>query len=124
EYANADLSASQDAKFRIVVIHRPPYSSTNANSSSEGAQTYLVPLFEQQHVQLVLSGNSHNYERSHPLIGGTPAAGGTGHVVTVGGGNGHNSFTIDPPPSWSAYRNDDDYQYTRVTVSPQSLQLD
>ena len=123
EFASADLSASQDAKFRIVVIHRPPYSSTSNNSNSEGEQTHLVPLFEQQHVQLVLSGNSHNYERSHPLIGGAPAAGGTVYVVTGGGGNGHNPFTI-PQPAWSAHRNDSDYQYTRVTVSPQSLQLD
>ena len=122
EFAEADLAANQEKRWRIVVIHRPPYSSTSANSSTEDVQDYLVPLFEQQNVQLVLSGNSHNYERSHPLLGGQPAAGGITYVVSGGGGNGHNLFTI-PQPAWSAYRNDSDYQYTRVTVSPQSLQL-
>jgi hypothetical protein len=123
QYAQADLAANQDKTWRIVVIHRPPYSSTSANSNSEDEQTYLVPLFQQQKVQLVLSGNSHNYERSHPMIDGAPAAGGVVYVVTGGGGNGHNPFTI-PQPAWSAFRNDLDYQHTRLTVSPQSLQLD
>jgi hypothetical protein len=122
QFAAADLAANQDRTWRIVVIHRPPYSSTSANASNEDAQAYLVPLFEQENVQLVLSGNSHNYERSHPLIDGQPAAEGVTYVVTGGGGNGHNPFTI-PQPAWSAFRNDTDYQYTRITVSPQSLQL-
>jgi hypothetical protein len=123
QYAQADLAANQDKTWRIVVIHRPPYSSTSANSNSEDEQTYLVPLFQQQKVQLVLSGNSHNYERSYPLIDGAPAAGGVVYVVTGGGGNGHNPFTI-AQPARTAFRNDDDYQHTRVTVSPQSLQVD
>ena len=122
QFAEADLAESQDKTWRIVVAHRPPYSSTSANSSTEDVQNYLVPLFEQYDVQLVLSGNSHNYERSHPLLGGQPAQGGITYVVTGGGGNGHNLFTISPP-AWSAYRNDTDYQFTRVTVSPQSLQV-
>jgi fibronectin type 3 domain-containing protein len=122
-FASADLAAHQDDTWRIVIIHRPPYSSISNNSSSSGVLADLVPLFEQQHVQLVLAGHSHNYERTYPLIGGTPAEGGVVYVVTGGGGNGHNTFQI-PQPSWSAYRNDTDYQYTKVTVSPQSIRLD
>jgi hypothetical protein len=122
EFAAADLAANQDKTWRIVVTHRPAYSSTSNNSSNEDVQTHLVPLFEQENVSLVLSGNSHNYERSYPLLGGQPASGGITYVVTGGGGNGHNLFTI-PQPAWSAYRNDVDYEYARVTVSPQSLQL-
>jgi hypothetical protein len=122
-FATADLAAHQDAKWRIVIMHRPPYSSTSNNSSSTSVRANLVPLFEQQNVQLVLTGHSHNYERTYPLIGDVPTTGGVVYIVTGGGGNGHNLFTI-PPPSWSAARNDTDYQYTRVTVSPQSLQLD
>jgi hypothetical protein len=122
QFAESDLSANQAKTWRIVVFHKPPFSSTSNNSSAEGAQTYLVPLFEQQRVQLVLSGDSHNYERSYPLLGGQPASRGVTYVVTGGGGNGHNPFTI-PQPAWSAFRDDTAYEYVRVSISPQTLQL-
>ena len=70
-FAQADLAAHQGSAWRIVAIQRPPYSSTTANSSSVPVKQYLVPLFQSQHVNLVLSGNSHNYERTFPLIDGT-----------------------------------------------------
>jgi hypothetical protein len=120
DFAQSDLAANQGATFRIVVMQRPPYSSTSATSSSSFARAELVPLFEQYHVALVLSGNSHNYERSFPLKGGNPTAGGVTYVVTGGGGNGHNSYTI-PQPAWSAHRDATNYEYTRVTVTPTAL---
>ena len=76
-FAQTDLAAHQGSAWRIVAIQRPPYSSTTANSSSAPVKQFLVPLFQSQHVNLVLSGNSHNYERTHPLIDGNP--------VTTGG---------------------------------------
>ena len=122
-FAQADLSANQAATWRIVVMQRPPYSSSSINSSSKAAQTTLVPLFEQKKVALVLSGNSHNYERSRPLKGGSPTAGGITYVVSGGGGNGHNSFTI-AQPAWSAARNATSYEFAKVTVSATSLRVD
>jgi hypothetical protein len=122
-FAKSDLAGHQGAAWRIVALQRPPYSSSSANSSSKPAQTDLVPLFEQQHVQLVLSGNSHNYERSYPLTGGVQAAGGVTYVVTGAGGNGFNAFTL-AQPAWSAFREATYYEYERVTVSPTSLLLE
>lgn len=123
QFAQADLSANQSKNWRIVVIHRPPYSSVSNNSSSTVVRNNLVPLFEQQHVQLVLTGHSHNYERTYPLIGGVPqTAGGVTYIVSGGGGNGLNSFTISQP-SWSAFRQAS-YEYMRIAVSPNSIQLD
>jgi hypothetical protein len=122
-FAQADLAAHQDAAWRIVALQRPPYSSSTANASSKPVQQYLVPLFQTQHVDLVLSGNSHNYERSLPLTNGAPAAGGVTYVVTGAGGNGFNAFSL-AQPAWSAFREASYYQYERVTVSPSSLQLD
>jgi chitodextrinase len=119
-----DLAAHQSATWRIVAIQRPPYSSSSANSSSQPVLQYLVPLFDQYHVQLVLSGNSHNYERSYPLRGGNVvSSGGVTYVVSGGGGNGFNSFTI-AQPSWSAFREASYYEYAKVTVSPTSLRVD
>ena len=122
KFAQADLAAHQNAAFRTVVAHIPPYSSTSAISSSEPVQQ-LVPLFQQQRVSLVLSGNSHNYERSHPLINGVSAAGGVTYVVTGAGGNGINKFKV-PAPAWSAFREDAYYQYLRIGVSPAAMRLE
>jgi hypothetical protein len=122
-FAQADLTANQAATWRIVVMQRPPYSSSSAASSSKEADAVLVPLFEQQKVSLVLSGNSHNYERSLPLKGGKPAAGGITYIVSGGGGNGHNTFTI-AKPSWSAVRNDTSYEFAKVTVSATALKVE
>ncbi|HJQ01188.1 MAG TPA: fibronectin type III domain-containing protein [Jatrophihabitans sp.] len=122
-FAQSDLSANQSAKWRIVVTQRPPYSSVSTNSSSKAADAILVPLFQNEKVSLVLSGNSHNYERTFPLKNGSPATGGVTYIVTGGGGNGHNAFTI-AQPAWSAYRNATSYEYAKVTVSPTSLRVD
>jgi hypothetical protein len=124
-FVQADLAGAQSARWRIVADQRPPYSSSSANSSSVPAQQYLVPLFDQYHVALVLSGNSHNYERSNVLKGGAvvPAgSAGTTYVVSGGGGNGFNPFTI-PAPSWSAFREATYYEYVKVTVSPTTLRV-
>jgi hypothetical protein len=120
QFARATLARSRPGEHRIVIIHRPPYSSATANSSSEAVQQNLIPLFQAYGVTLVLSGNTHNYERTYPLMDGQVGARGITYVVTGGGGNGVSQFTI-PQPEWSAVRNDTDYQFTRVSVSTGSL---
>jgi len=122
-FAQNDLAGHQTARFRIVAIQAPPYSSTSATSSSKPILQNLVPLFERQHVALVLSGNSHNYERSVPLLNGSRAANGVTYIVTGGGGNGHNSFVTNPAPSWSASRDGTRYEFVKVTVSPTALRV-
>ena len=123
QFAQTDLSANQSKVWRIVIVPRPPYSSLSNNSSSVNVRTYLVPLFEQQNVQLVLTGNSHNYERTYPLLGGVPqTTGGVTYIVSGGGGNGLNQFLISQP-SWSAFRQAI-YEHVRVTVSATSLQIE
>lgn len=124
-FAQADLATHQGDAWRIVAIQRPPYSSGTANSSSTGVRANLVPLFQAQNVNLVLSGNSHNYERTFSLKDGAPVTtGGITYVVSGAGGNGFNKFTSAfPQPSWSVFRESDYYQFTKVTVSPTSLSV-
>jgi len=119
-FAQADLVAHQGSRWRIAVIQNPPYSSTSNNSSSGPVRTSLVPLFQAQKVQLVLSGNSHNYERTFPLIDGAPAAGGITYLVSGNGGNGFNPFTI-APPSYSAFRDATHYGHLRIAVNPSAI---
>jgi len=44
-------------------------------------------------------------------------------VVSGAGGNGFNTFSTTTP-AYTAYRNDDDYEFVKVTVTPSALQVD
>jgi fibronectin type 3 domain-containing protein len=120
QFAQADLATHQGAAWRIVALQRPPYSSSSASSSSIPVRTYLVPLFQQQNVQLVLSGNSHNYERTVPMKNGAAAAGGVTYIVSGNGGNGFNAFTM-AQPSYTAFRQATTYGYLRIDVNSSAL---
>ena len=56
--------------WRIVAFHHPPYSAGYAPSDREVRRAF-APLFERHGVQLVLSGHSHDYQRSEPIRGVT-----------------------------------------------------
>jgi chitodextrinase len=119
-----DLAAHQKEKWRIVVFQRPPYSSTSGNSSSLAVQQYLVPLFQTSNVALVLSGNSHNYERTFPMLNGAPVkSGGITYVVSGAGGNTLTAFAA-PQPAWTAFRQDNQFEFVKVTVSPDTITVD
>ncbi|MDQ6849138.1 MAG: fibronectin type III domain-containing protein [Actinomycetota bacterium] len=119
-FAQNDLTAHQGDTWRIVAIQRPPYSSTSSNSSSKPVQQILVPLFQAKHVNLVLSGNSHNYERTFPLTNGVQATGGITYVVSGAGGNGFNRFGSFTQ-TYTAFRESSYYEFAKVTVTPTAL---
>jgi predicted phosphodiesterase len=77
-----DLAAT-DRPWKVVYMHKPPYSS-GAHGSDTTLRKKLAPIFEAHHVQLVLSGHDHNYERMLPQHG-------VAYVVTGGGGVGTKS---------------------------------
>ena len=62
-----DLS-SNTQQWTIVYFHHPPYSKGSHDSDTEiemvNMRNNIVPLLESFGVDLVLSGHSHNYERS------------------------------------------------------------
>lgn len=86
-----DLAATS-RPFRIVVVHEPPYSS-GFHGSAEDVREAYQPIFERHGVQLVLSGDDHDYERSVPIHGVT-------YVVTGGGGR---SVRPVGASSWTAF---------------------
>lgn len=56
--------AFQNATWRIVHLHAPPYSAGWEGYDGENSvRQYLVPLFEQYGVDAVFSGHTHTYER-------------------------------------------------------------
>jgi hypothetical protein len=72
--------ARTDRPWKIVYLHKPPYSSGNHGSDTR-LRAALAPVLEKHEVQLVLAGHDHNYERMHTQNG-------VDYVVTGGGGKG------------------------------------
>lgn len=74
-WVKADLELNQ-LPWVIVMVHHPPYSKGSHNSNDfllERESFYMrerfLPLFDSLKVDLVLSGHSHNYERSFLIEG-------------------------------------------------------
>jgi 3',5'-cyclic AMP phosphodiesterase CpdA len=78
-WLDKDLAANK-LPWKIVYMHKPPYSS-GAHGSDMALRKKLAPVLERHGVQLVLSGHDHNYERMKPQNG-------VAYVVTGGGGIG------------------------------------
>lgn len=82
-----DALASSANQWKVVALHHPPYSS-GAHGSTPGAQEYLVPVLARHHVDLVLTGHDHHYERAVPQDGVTYVVSGGGCKTTKVGRSG------------------------------------
>jgi hypothetical protein len=78
-WLDTDLAATA-LPWKIVYFHKPPYSS-GEHGSDMSLRNTMAPIFEKHHVQLVLAGHDHDYERMVPQRG-------VQYVVTGGGGVG------------------------------------
>jgi Calcineurin-like phosphoesterase/Purple acid Phosphatase, N-terminal domain len=89
DFLKADLTAHDGARWKLVMHHRPAYTSSTAHAPDPTLQATLPPLFDAHGVDLVLNGHNHDYERSKPLYGGAPVADpASGTVYIVDGGLG------------------------------------
>lgn len=74
-----DLAAIHDSiKFVVAVFHHPPYSTGYHAEDEMGLRQTIVPIFQQNGVDIVFNGHDHDYERSN--------CGGIYYIVTGGGG--------------------------------------
>ena len=73
----------------IVWFHLPPFDSYTKTDLSSAVRINLVPLFERYQVDLVISGHSHNYQRSN--------VNGITYLVTAGGGAELNPLLVAGP---------------------------
>jgi 3',5'-cyclic AMP phosphodiesterase CpdA len=76
----ASALASSTARWKIAVLHHPPFSCGHYRSHSLVVRRW-VPLFERHRVRLVLAGHDHNYQRFQARRGVT--------YVVHGGGSGY-----------------------------------
>lgn len=72
-----DSLASSTNQWKIVALHHPLYSS-GQHGSNLLARDLLEPILVRHHVDLVLAGHDHHYERTTPQHGIT-------HIVSGGG---------------------------------------
>lgn len=87
EWLDADLAASP-LPWKIVYLHKPPYSS-GEHGSDVGLRAALAPILARHGVQLVLAGHDHDYERIAPQDG-------VSYIVTGGGGRGTRPVGASP----------------------------
>lgn len=95
-FLEADLDAAS-ARWLILNHHRPIWSSGTSHGSDAGLRAAWGPAIDAHHVDLVVAGHEHIYERTHPMKGdqvqATPADG-TVYVIT--GGAGANLYGVEP----------------------------
>jgi len=103
--------AQSHAKFKVVYLHRPPYSSAGAEAAP-GWREDLHRVLAAHGVQLVLAGHEHSYERSNAIDGVT-------YIVTGGGGAEIYPFRGEQP-AWSAYRTSR-HHFLKLSLSDSSI---
>ena len=82
--------ANNQLPWKVVYLHRPPYSS-GYHGSSRAVREAFSPIFAEHGVQVAFAGHDHDYERTRVIDGVT-------YFVTGGGGHstravGHSAFT-------------------------------
>ena len=101
EWLKADLESNQDATWKFVVFHVPPFTA-GGNYYSTGRlelKELLVPIFQQYNVDMVFSGHDHNYERSFPIGSKTD----NNAITYIVCGNGGTPLRYVSPREWTLY---------------------
>lgn len=101
----AALRSNPDVDFIVAFFHHCGYSTCTAHGSEGGVRESWVPLFDQYEVDLVVNGHNHIFERTDPLIQGSPtgaapsgstvrpATQGTTYITAGSGGVGLYGFS-------------------------------
>lgn len=108
----------------IVLQHHPLFGSTKGRGDNAPLAETLQPFFDRYHVDLVLSGHDHHYERQHPLRGTeivqttpSPYQKGRGTLYLTQGGGGKSLYDfVAEKPEKCAIR-DRSSGYLKVTVA-------
>jgi len=141
-----DIAAAKAGGRRWIIpyMHVSAFADGTNHPSNLNLRAQLGPIFESNGIKLVLSSHDQAYERTYPLknIGttNTPtstskscyvmADGVTWAKVSPGGklsniSKGFSPFGTNPPPTWTAFRNNTRHVFSRLSVRASgSIQLD
>ena len=99
KFIDDDLTKAEanraNVPFLVAVHHRSEFGSGAHSKDSDvvQARTILSPIWDKHHVDLVINGHEHNYERTQPMTGPatapvvqSDATKGTTYVVCAGAG--------------------------------------
>jgi 3',5'-cyclic AMP phosphodiesterase CpdA len=88
--------AANTQEWVIVVFHVPPYDAVSDDAMNYAVRVNIVPLLERYSVDLVINGDSHNYQRS--------VVNGITYIVTAGAG-AELYYISHPGPDTEVYYN-------------------
>jgi hypothetical protein len=110
QWLMADMAAMEQP-YRIVMFHMPPYTSGSGNPNNMLIRQHWCPIFRQHHVQMVINGHQHFYQRCEP---------GDGIVYVITGGGGAGLYYPDYDSSYvvSAHRA---HHFLWLQVQPDSI---
>lgn len=77
QFIEETVAANQECKWRIVTLHQDIYGSAEHSNEPEitNLRYSLVPIFEENDVDIVLTGHDHAYSRTKMLKGGQSTTG-------------------------------------------------
>jgi len=120
-WVEEDLAATKKP-WKVAYFHSPPFSSGTGHGSDEEVRKILEPLFSKHHVNLVVSGDDHLYERSKPInllkSRNAPVSSykqGTCYVVSGGAGAG--LYDARPGNWWTAVLKTKVHHFCRIKVN-------
>jgi acid phosphatase type 7 len=121
---DADFTANASAPWKLLMHHRPIYSTGQMHGGDSMLGTAWLPIIDKHHLDLVLNGHEHQFEMSKPLAGGNvQATSATGTVFLVAGGGGAEQRTFGDIQPWLQYR-EISYSASILRVRRTQLTLD
>jgi acid phosphatase type 7 len=103
DFLAQDLAAHDADPWKLVMHHKPIYSAAGNHGSELILQNTWAPLYDQHHVDLVINGHDHDYERTYPMfakqVKSSPAE---GTVYLVAGSAGAELYDAGMK-AWTAY---------------------
>ena len=138
QWIEQDILAAKAAGQRWIVpfYHVSPFADGRNHPSNLALRAQLGPLFERLGVKIAVSSHDQAYERTYPLVdvpnSNTPTStakdcytmsDGVTWVKSSPGGKASNKngsfsqFGTNPPPSWTAYRDNTMHHFLRIRFS-------
>lgn len=109
------VSSPPDVKYRIVVMHHPPYSCSKHKNTKSVLRSW-GPLIKDSDVDLVLSGHDHVYERFAPVSG-------TIHIVSGGGGYSLHEVGTCPAGTPQLMAQGEDFHYLLIEATAEQMRV-
>ncbi len=144
EWIDADMAAARAAGARWIVpyMHVSPFADGSNHPSNLALREQLGPVFEAHGVEIAIASHDQSYERTYPLVDvpltNTPTSsslvcydqtdGVVWAKVSPGGklsniNDGFSTFQTDPPPDWTAVRNNTHHHFAVVEANQDSLRF-